>query len=76
MARAGKAPEDGASCTKSLLLLGSFCWQGSERAQAGGAELCPPRWEMRREHEALPAGNSEPQLQIAPSVLAGVSQAH
>lgn len=40
--RAGKGEEDGASCTKSLLLMGSFCWQGSERAQAGGAELHPP----------------------------------
>lgn len=36
--RAGKG-EHGASCTKSLFPVGSFCWQGSERAQAGGAEL-------------------------------------
>lgn len=28
------------------------------------------------EHEALPAGSSEPKLQIAPSLLGGVSQAH
>lgn len=40
--RAGKREKDGASCTKSLLLVGSFCWQGSERAQAGGAVLRPP----------------------------------
>jgi len=40
--RAGKGEEDGASCTKSLFLVGSFCWQGSERGQAGGAELCSP----------------------------------
>lgn len=26
--KAGKGAEDGASCAKSLLLVGSFCWKG------------------------------------------------
>lgn len=73
--KAGKGAEDGASCAKSLLLAGSFCWKGwrEPRLEARAASPC---WENEREHEALPAGSSEPKLQIAPSLLRGVSQAH
>lgn len=64
--KAGKGAEDGASCAKSLLLAGSFCWKGWREPRLE-AKSCILLLGMEWEHEALPAGSSDP----APSCSGG-----